>query len=226
MPKAPCRARFRTVVDLRASRRWRFRYVLDGERWENDWAADDYLPNSHGADDSVVDPPISRPSRWPRSPPADEAGNAGGVDARPRWTRWRRRACRPGRGGPPPRVPGHASGPPPPRRRRDTGGEGRADGEAAGGCAGAASQGVRPAGDHAEEAGHARRVDRRVPAGERGDAVRWGPWPYRGADHVQAELSVLLAADTRDPFRAGGLRCHRARGPVAGWIRRVAEPAG
>ena len=48
MPKAPCRARFRTVVDLRASRRWRFRYVLDGERWENDWAADDYLPNSHG----------------------------------------------------------------------------------------------------------------------------------------------------------------------------------
>ena len=83
MPKAPCRARFRTAVGLRASRRWRFRYVLDGERWENDWAADDYLPNSHGADDSVVDPPISRPSRWPRSPPADEAGNAGGVTARP-----------------------------------------------------------------------------------------------------------------------------------------------
>ena len=66
-----------------------FRYVLDGELWENDWAADDYLPNSHGADDSVVDddPPIPRPSRWPRSPPADEAGNAGGVDPQPRWVR-------------------------------------------------------------------------------------------------------------------------------------------
>lgn len=32
----------------------RFRYILDGERWENDWAADDYVPNEYGSDDSVV----------------------------------------------------------------------------------------------------------------------------------------------------------------------------
>jgi hypothetical protein len=34
---------------------WRFRYLLDGNRWENDWAADDYPPNEFGEYDSVVD---------------------------------------------------------------------------------------------------------------------------------------------------------------------------
>jgi hypothetical protein len=46
---------FRVSVELAAGRRWRFRYLLDGGRWENDWAADDYVPNMHGGDDSVVD---------------------------------------------------------------------------------------------------------------------------------------------------------------------------
>lgn len=32
----------------------RYRFLLDGERWENDWAADAYAPNPFGADDSVV----------------------------------------------------------------------------------------------------------------------------------------------------------------------------
>jgi 1,4-alpha-glucan branching enzyme len=36
-------------------RRYRFRYLLDGERWENDWEADDYVDNDHGGQDSVVD---------------------------------------------------------------------------------------------------------------------------------------------------------------------------
>jgi 1,4-alpha-glucan branching enzyme len=42
-------------VELPAGRRWQFRYLLDGERWENDWAADDYVGNGHGGEDSVVD---------------------------------------------------------------------------------------------------------------------------------------------------------------------------
>ena len=46
---------FRTEVPLPAGQRWRFRYLLDGERWENDWAADDYVPNGLGQDDSIVD---------------------------------------------------------------------------------------------------------------------------------------------------------------------------
>lgn len=46
---------FDVTVDLGAGRAYRFRYLLDGERWENDWAADAYLPNGFGGDDSVVD---------------------------------------------------------------------------------------------------------------------------------------------------------------------------
>jgi 1,4-alpha-glucan branching enzyme len=41
--------------DLQVGRTYRFRYLLDGERWQNDWAADNYVPNDYGGDDSVVD---------------------------------------------------------------------------------------------------------------------------------------------------------------------------
>ena len=46
---------FSLTLELEADRTYRFRYLLDGERWENDWAADTYVPNDFGADDSVVD---------------------------------------------------------------------------------------------------------------------------------------------------------------------------
>ena len=45
---------FRVTVALEPGRSYRFRYLLDGDRWENDWAADDYVPNEYGGDDSVV----------------------------------------------------------------------------------------------------------------------------------------------------------------------------
>jgi 1,4-alpha-glucan branching enzyme len=45
---------FSITISLPAGRSYRFRYLLDGERWENDWAADSYLPNSYGSEDSVV----------------------------------------------------------------------------------------------------------------------------------------------------------------------------
>jgi 1,4-alpha-glucan branching enzyme len=35
--------------------RYEFRYFLDGERWENEWAADEYVPNEFGLDNSVVE---------------------------------------------------------------------------------------------------------------------------------------------------------------------------
>jgi 1,4-alpha-glucan branching enzyme len=47
--------RFECVLELPSGRRWHFRYLLDGVRWENDWAADDYVPNIHGGEDSVLD---------------------------------------------------------------------------------------------------------------------------------------------------------------------------
>lgn len=46
--------RFSATVSLQAGQTYRFRYLLDGERWENDWAADDYAPNNFGTEDSVV----------------------------------------------------------------------------------------------------------------------------------------------------------------------------
>jgi 1,4-alpha-glucan branching enzyme len=45
---------FAVTLSLTTGQQYRFRYVLDGERWENDEAADAYLPNPFGGEDSVV----------------------------------------------------------------------------------------------------------------------------------------------------------------------------
>ena len=45
---------FSIEVSLNAGKEYRFRYLLDGKRWENDWAADDYVSNAFGTQDSVV----------------------------------------------------------------------------------------------------------------------------------------------------------------------------
>ena len=45
---------FSLTISLKPGRTYRFRYLLDGERWENDWAADDYVPNEYGTQDSVI----------------------------------------------------------------------------------------------------------------------------------------------------------------------------
>jgi 1,4-alpha-glucan branching enzyme len=45
---------FRAIVVVEMGRRYRFRYVLDGERWINAWDADEYEVNEFGGDDSVV----------------------------------------------------------------------------------------------------------------------------------------------------------------------------
>jgi len=47
--------RFSTTLTLPAGKEYRYRYVLDGERWENDADADRYEPNDHGSEDSVLD---------------------------------------------------------------------------------------------------------------------------------------------------------------------------
>lgn len=46
---------FAVTVALEAGRRYRFRYLLDDGRWENDWTADDYVTNDFGGEDSVVE---------------------------------------------------------------------------------------------------------------------------------------------------------------------------
>jgi len=46
---------FSATVSVPAGNSYRFRYLLDGDRWENDWEADGYVANVHGSDDSVLE---------------------------------------------------------------------------------------------------------------------------------------------------------------------------
>ncbi len=43
------------TLRLKPENKYRFRYLLDGVKWENDDAADDYVPNEFGTEDSVVE---------------------------------------------------------------------------------------------------------------------------------------------------------------------------
>jgi len=46
---------FSITLDLETGGEYQFRYVIDGERWENDPEADKYTPNNLcGSDNSVV----------------------------------------------------------------------------------------------------------------------------------------------------------------------------
>jgi 1,4-alpha-glucan branching enzyme len=45
---------FTATLTLEPNKEYHFRYLVDGQRWENDWHADKYVPNAHGSDDSVV----------------------------------------------------------------------------------------------------------------------------------------------------------------------------
>jgi hypothetical protein len=46
---------FAITLELASGRSYRFRYVIDGWKFENDWFADRYEPNPYGGEDSVVD---------------------------------------------------------------------------------------------------------------------------------------------------------------------------
>ncbi|MBD3305879.1 glycoside hydrolase [candidate division KSB3 bacterium] len=46
---------FSVTVSLPAHQSYRFRYFLDNERWVNDPAANAYVPNEYGSEDSVVE---------------------------------------------------------------------------------------------------------------------------------------------------------------------------
>jgi 1,4-alpha-glucan branching enzyme len=45
---------FSIAISLPTGKDYRFRYLLDGGRWENDWAADAYVPNPFGTQDSLL----------------------------------------------------------------------------------------------------------------------------------------------------------------------------
>ena len=46
--------RFSTTVSMPAGRSYRFKYLVDNQRWENDWSADSYVQNEFGSEDSLI----------------------------------------------------------------------------------------------------------------------------------------------------------------------------
>lgn len=45
---------FKVTLELQQGKEYKFRYLIDGHRWENDWNADQYIRNEYGSDDSLV----------------------------------------------------------------------------------------------------------------------------------------------------------------------------
>ncbi len=63
---------WRATVELEPGREYQFRYLVDGNVWVNDEAADAYVPNGFGADNCVVRTPeaqsgTAKPARTARS---------------------------------------------------------------------------------------------------------------------------------------------------------------
>ena len=98
------RGGFSLTIALEPGRRYRFRYLLDGERWENDWEADAYEPNDFGEDDSIVDLTVGageEATGGPGAPPRKAARREDGTDeadSRPRRRRPRQRPAKAGAG--------------------------------------------------------------------------------------------------------------------------------
>jgi len=45
---------FKVTLDLEAGKEYRFKFLIDGQNWENHWNADKYVKNQFGYEDSVV----------------------------------------------------------------------------------------------------------------------------------------------------------------------------
>jgi len=44
-----------TLIRLKPNREYKFRYLLDGQRWANDDSADGFVENPYGSDNSVLE---------------------------------------------------------------------------------------------------------------------------------------------------------------------------
>jgi 1,4-alpha-glucan branching enzyme len=55
MRRSRADANWKASIELKSGNRYRFRYLVDGREWLNDWHADDHMENPYGSYDSVVD---------------------------------------------------------------------------------------------------------------------------------------------------------------------------
>ena len=53
---------FAVTVPLEIGRTYQYRFFVDGERWDNDWNADAYVPNEFGGENSLIDLTAAKPS--------------------------------------------------------------------------------------------------------------------------------------------------------------------
>ena len=63
---------FAITLELQPGRTYCYRYWVDGERWENDWSADAYVPNEYGGDNSMIDLRESSPRLRDKTPVAHQ----------------------------------------------------------------------------------------------------------------------------------------------------------
>ncbi len=52
--KQVSRGDYLVTIELNSKMDYRFKYLIDDDRWENDWEADSYIANDVGSEDSVV----------------------------------------------------------------------------------------------------------------------------------------------------------------------------
>ena len=45
---------YKASINLDAGKEYQYRYLVDGESWENDWEADKYVDSTLGVENSVV----------------------------------------------------------------------------------------------------------------------------------------------------------------------------
>jgi hypothetical protein len=82
---------FHLTLSLPAGRRYRFRYLFDGESWANDEGADSYVLNQFGSEDAVLDlengapaaPAEGRAAAGARTRPANGAVKAKAGETKP-----------------------------------------------------------------------------------------------------------------------------------------------
>lgn len=63
-----------TVLTLEGGQKYAYRYFANGQTWHNDWAADAYMPNSFGSENSVVD--LTEPAEPSAKPAAHKKAAA------------------------------------------------------------------------------------------------------------------------------------------------------
>ncbi len=75
---------WRATVELEAGRNYEFRYLVDGNVWVNDEAADAYVPNPFGADNCLLRTPEVEPAAAPRRAASTTRGRNGSRSTRGR----------------------------------------------------------------------------------------------------------------------------------------------